>query len=174
MFNYCVGIWGFKQFTKIDTLQSKAIRYFLRVLRFTPILAINGEMGWTLFIYRRWVNMIRLWNRLINMDDNRITKCLFNVDYVVIGKTWCSDLKSLLHQINMQQSFENKQTVNLEHVESLVDYMHQHESNEKLHTVSKLRTYVTFKSNCEAETHLKLNICKARRSHVLLLVDIRA
>ena len=32
-------------------------------------------------------------------------------------------------------------------------------------TVSKLRTFVTFKSNYETETNLKLNICKAERSH---------
>ena len=77
--DYCSGIWGFKQFNKIDTLQNIAIRYFLGVHRFTPILAINGEMGWTLSIHRRWVNMIRLWNRLISMDDNRLTKCVITI-----------------------------------------------------------------------------------------------
>ena len=70
-------------------------------------------MGWTLSIHRRWVNMIRLWNRLISMDDNRLTKCVFNSDYTATGKTWCLDLKNLLHQVNMQQSFENKQIVSL-------------------------------------------------------------
>ena len=124
----------------IDTLQNRAIRYFLGVHRFTPILAINGEMGWTLSIHRRWVNMIRLWNRLISMDDNRLTKCVFNSDYTATGKTWCLDMKNLLHQVNMQQSFENKQIVNLEHVKNLFNNKHQQEWNEKLHTVSKLRT----------------------------------
>ena len=81
------------------------------------------------------------------MDDNRLTKCVFDFDYTAAGKTWCSDLKHLLHQVNMQQNFENKQIVNLEHVKNLFDNKHQQEWNEKLHTVSKLRTYVTFKSN---------------------------
>ena len=49
------------------------------------------------------------------MDDNRLTKCSFNFDYTVTGKTWYSDLKYFLQQVNMQQSFENKQIVNLEH-----------------------------------------------------------
>ena len=164
--DYCSGIRGFKQFNKIDTLQNRAIRYFLGVHRFTPILAINGEMGWTLSTHRRWVNMIRLWNRLISMDDNRLTKYVFNSDYTATGKTWCADLKNLLHQVNMQQSFENKQIVNLEHVGNLFNNKHQQERNEKLHTVSKLRTYVTFKSNHETQTYLKLNICKAERSHL--------
>ena len=99
-------------------------------------------------------------------DDNRLTKCVFNSDYTATGKTWCLDMKNLLHQVNMQQSFENKQIVNLEHVKKLFNNKHQQEWNEKLHTVSKLRTYVTFKSNYETETYLKLNICKAERSHL--------
>ena len=41
--DYCSGIWGFKQFNKIDTLQNRAIRYFIGVHRFTPILAIMGK-----------------------------------------------------------------------------------------------------------------------------------
>ena len=66
----------------------------------------------------------------------------------------------------MQQSLANKQTVNLEHVKSLFDHMYQQEWNEKLHNVSKLRTYVTFKSKYESETHLKINIWQAERSHL--------
>ena len=86
--DYCSRIWwGFKQFNKTDTLQNRAIRYFLRVHKFTPILAINRETGWTLSIYRRLVIMIRLWNRLISMDDNRLTKCVFNFDFTATGKT---------------------------------------------------------------------------------------
>ena len=42
-----------------------------------------------------------------------------------------------------------------------VNNKHQQEWDEKLHTVSKLRTYVTFKLNYETETYLKLIICKA-------------
>ena len=82
--DYCSGVWGFKQFNKIDTMQNIAIRYFLGVHRFTPLLAINGL---TLSMHRRWANMIRLWNRLISMNINRLTKCVFNIDYNISGKT---------------------------------------------------------------------------------------
>ena len=147
-------------------MQNRAIGYFLGVHRFTPIPALIGEMGWTLSINRRWVNIIRLWNRLFSMDDEDLTKCVFNFDHTSTGKTWCSDLKHLVHQVRMQRSFENKQIVNLEDVKNLFNNKHQQEWHEKLHTVSKVRTYVTFKSNYETETHLKLNICKAERSYL--------
>ena len=44
--DYCSGVWGFKQFDKIDMIQNLAIRYFMGVHRFTPILAMAGDMGW--------------------------------------------------------------------------------------------------------------------------------
>ena len=46
----------------------------------------------TIIVYQ-YDDMIRLWYRLISMDNNRLTKCVFNSDYTATGKTWCSDLK---------------------------------------------------------------------------------
>ena len=48
----------------------------------------------------------------------------------------------------------------------MINNKHQQEWNEKRHTVSTLRIYVTFKSNYQTETYLKLNICKAKRYHL--------
>ena len=75
--DYCSGVWGFKSFDKIDMIQNRAIRYFMGVHRFTPILAITGDMGWAVSTSRRWANVLRLWNRLVNMDENRLTKKIF-------------------------------------------------------------------------------------------------
>ena len=48
--DYCSGVWGFRDFNKGDMIQNRAIRYFLGVHRFTPILAISGDMGWPVTI----------------------------------------------------------------------------------------------------------------------------
>ena len=82
------------------------------------------------------------------------------------GKNWCSEIKSLFEHVDMQHSFENKQTVDLKHVENSFGTIYQRDWNEKLHTISKLRTYVTFKSNYETEKYLKLNITKNDRSRL--------
>ena len=164
--DYCSGVWGFKQFNKIDTVQNRAIRYFLGVHRFTPLLAINGEMGWTMSIHRRWANMFRLWNRLISMNNTRLTKRVFNTDYNTLRKTLCSEIKSIFEQLNMQHNFVNKQAVDLKRVENFLGTIYQRDWNEKLTTVSKLRTYVTFKSNYKTEKYLKLNLTKNERSHL--------
>jgi hypothetical protein len=68
--DYASAIWGYKSFSKIDTIQNRAIRFYLGVHTFAPNLAINGDMGWLGSDTRRKVNMIRFWNRLISMDDS--------------------------------------------------------------------------------------------------------
>ena len=65
----------------------------------------------------------------------------------------------------MQKNFVNKLTVNLKHAENQLGTTYQREWNEKLFTVSKLRTYVTFKSNYKTEKYVELNINK-KRSHL--------
>ena len=67
--DYCSGVCGSRDFNKGDMIQNRAIRYFLQVHRFTHILAISGDMGWPVSIHRRWLNMLRLWNRLVGMDN---------------------------------------------------------------------------------------------------------
>lgn len=70
--NYAAGVWGFKESKVIDTIQNRAIRYFLGVHKFAPIPAIEGDMSWIPGCVQRKCEMIRLWNRLIKMAEDRI------------------------------------------------------------------------------------------------------
>ena len=70
-----IGIWGFKSYL------NRYIRAYLGVHNKTSNLAIRGEVGWVEPDIRRKLGMIRLWARLISMDDNRLTKRVFLWDY---------------------------------------------------------------------------------------------
>jgi hypothetical protein len=52
---------------------------FLGVNKYAPIAAIEGDMGWTLSNTRRRLNMIRYWNTLVNMQENRLPKKNFEM-----------------------------------------------------------------------------------------------
>ncbi len=71
---YCSEIWGFKKFQSSDSIQERAIRFYLGVHRFTAIPAVRGEVGWSKTRSDRWLSMIRYWNRLINMSTSRLTQ----------------------------------------------------------------------------------------------------
>ena len=80
IFDYCSFLWGYNVLDKIDTIQNRAIRLFLWVHRFAANKAIHADMGWISCRTRRHVNMLRLWNKLITMDDSRFVKKIFNWD----------------------------------------------------------------------------------------------
>ncbi len=44
------------------------------------LLVLEGDMGWISCQTRHHINMIRLWNKFINMEESRITKRVFNLD----------------------------------------------------------------------------------------------
>ncbi len=76
--NYGSDVWGYDNSEAGDKIQFRAIRYYLGVHPKTPLLALEGDMEWNSYKIRQRINMIRLWNRLINMDENRLTKEYLN------------------------------------------------------------------------------------------------
>ena len=44
----------------------------------------------------------------MSMDSTRLTRIVFEYDYNQTGKTWCSDIKTILEQVNLTSSFQNK------------------------------------------------------------------
>ena len=145
---------GFKQFDKIDMIPNRAIRYFMGVHRFTPIVAITGDMGWVTSTHRRWVNLSLLWNRLVCVDKTRLTKNVSEYDYNRTGKTWCSDIKTIFGQVGLLSSFQNKLSVNLKVVRERLLNLHKLNWLNKIKSVSKLRTYKQFKSDFDTENYL--------------------
>ena len=164
--DYCSGVWGFKNFDKINMIQNRAIRYFLGVHRFTPILAITGDMGWVSSTHRRWVNMLRLWNRLVSMDITRFTRIVFEYDYRFTGKNWCSDIKTILGQVNLLSSFHDKTPVNLKQVEDRLLEIHKLDWANKIQTLPKLRTYKQFKREYCTEKYVLSTLSKTEKSHL--------
>ena len=70
---YASGIWGFRNFRQAEKVQNRAVRYFLGVNSKTPIDFLNGETGWSRPKYRIYLNILRFYNRLMNMNNDRLT-----------------------------------------------------------------------------------------------------
>ena len=63
-------------------------------------------MGWQPSIFDRQVNALRLWNRILGMDQGRITRKVLVHDYECLGE-WCHEIRSLFQNINMGDTFTN-------------------------------------------------------------------
>jgi hypothetical protein len=168
--DYCSGVWGYKTFQSIENIQHRAIRHYLGVHRFTPILALNGDMGWIPTQYRRWISIVRLWNRLIGLDDNRITKRVFILDISTCHNNWSSEIKDVFTKLNLGEHFDNREPVGLDIVKTRVRNLYSNMWSNNVANIPKLRTYRLFKTEFSQELYVNLNLKRQERS---LLAQLR-
>ncbi|XP_050392671.1 uncharacterized protein LOC126811173 isoform X1 [Patella vulgata] len=164
--DYCSGVWGFKQFDKIDQTQNRAIRYFFGLHRFAPKVAYNGDIGWTPCFIRRWTNMVKLWNNLVSMRSDRLIKDVFEADYNNENGNWCSKVKSVFNSVQMGHIFSNKQQCNIKEIEQKLINNYSNDWSSEIKSVSKLRTYTKFKDTFSTETYVTTILSKVERSHL--------
>ena len=44
--DYCSALWGFKEHSKCDVVQNRAMQRFLGVGKFAPLSTLSGDMCW--------------------------------------------------------------------------------------------------------------------------------
>ena len=170
--DYCSGIWGYQKFGYIDTVQNRAIRFYLGVHKYAPNLAINGDMGWIGSGVRRKVEMLRYWNRLMKMDSERLTKKFFTWDFNKRTATgnWNSDIYKLFLSLDMTDVYYNNLEVDLDGVRKNLHDAEKQVWRKEMPVVPKLRTYSTFKENYDTEPYVYKVY---NRSHRSLLSQFR-
>ena len=163
---YGSEIWGYKYYKCTDSIQERAIRFFLGLHRFTPIPALRSEVGWISTQSRRWINMVRFWNRLIEMPEDRLTYRIFKWDLAQVdnGQNWSSELQAIFSVSQLSHVFERKVTCDLEAFKvNCVEY----DSGNlcvQVHGKPKLRTYVKYKQDFQTEFYVSCLLPKYQRS----------
>ena len=77
--------------------------------RFAPIPALLGDTGWRPCFIRRISQSIKYWNRLVKMSESRVTKLVFEYDYVTrVGKCWNSNMLEIFKLLDMEDIFHQK------------------------------------------------------------------
>ena len=167
---YGAGIWGYHKGKAIDIVQNRAMRYFLGVHKFTPNAAITGDMGWIQPMFSRYLCMIRFWNRLIEMHDDRLTKKVFLYDYEKCCKNWNSEIKDIFVKLDMENIFNERIVCDLNHVKTKIHEIMERNWRQEVNKKAKLRTFKTFKTELQAEPYVKFLTARQHRS---LLAQLR-
>jgi hypothetical protein len=171
---YASEVWGFKDFKQCEKVQFRACRYYLGVPPKTPLLAISGDMGWLSATLRRHVNICKLWNRLINMDDSRLNKRVFIWDKNLCTKNWSSEIFEIFRKGNMTDTFQNTCHCDIKVLQNVLFTSLKQEWLQNLpvnydrnsESKPKLRTYITFKDDFYTEPYVKN--CNARFKRSIL------
>ncbi len=64
-------------------------------------------MGGLLRRSQRHIKMLRFWNSLMQMSDNRLTKQVFVWEYCNGNKIWCSDVLQVFQILDAEFNYEN-------------------------------------------------------------------
>ena len=169
---YGCGIWGYNKHWFNQKLQYRAMRYFLGVHNKTPTLALQAETGWLDMKYIHILSIIRLYNRLVLMPPDRLTRQAFEMNLSLENSdNWCSDLKQILTILNKQHKITHREPVSLEDAEKIfLEKMNEHYL-EEIENKPKLRSFKLFKTKFETATYLIANLSRYQRS---LLAKIRS
>jgi len=176
--DYCAGVWGFHSYDKPNTVQNRAIRSFLGVHKFTSNVAIYGDMGWTRPRIRRRLDMVKLFIRLVNMDNKRISKRILNWDWHHKGRTWSWNLRSIFKSANLEHICHYDPNYiatnfNLDSIlcdiESSLKQKELESWKTDLQQQPKLRTYKIFKENFGTELYVKMSLSRSQRSFIAQL-----
>jgi hypothetical protein len=159
-------IWGYKDNAKCEKVHERAAQYYLGVHSKAPLLALTGDIGWMTAKLHRHIKMAKYWNRLINMENHRLTKTIFLYDKTVCKINWSSEVKLLFENVDMSINFDNMTEIDVDVFvnKSMSEHNDQWKSN--ISVKPKLRSYVKFKDSFIAENYVKH--CQSRRKHSLL------
>ena len=108
------AVWQHADCNKIDQVHNKAMRVFLGLHRFSPILGLEGELGWEPCFIRRYTELARYWNKLILMEPTRITKQMFMYDYQgKFKRSYCNEVMTMLDSVKLKPIYDNQLAIPL-------------------------------------------------------------
>lgn len=148
---------------EIEEVQLRAARYFLGVNRFCPIPCLNAEMGWYGSTDRRAQISLRYYERLVNMDSDRLPKKIFL--YTRHNEaSWGMRVRNKLEEFNLEHYWDSLSCVPAEFKDFQIREAVKTKLQNAIASKSKLRTYSTLRVGLEVGTQIKCLYGKKLRS----------
>lgn len=169
---YGAAIWGSKDFSCINAVKNRAMRFFMGVGKYTPNLSLYGDMGWMPCVIKQWSCILRTWSRYTKMCNNRLNKKVFlwaNRSCNSKIKNWNFRVHSKFRELDMSYlsntefMFDRNVIKEIENITFNV-YKDKWHNDMNLNDRSKLRTYRLFKHEFGKEPYLNINMPGKYRS----------
>ena len=148
--DYAAAVWGTKKYDACAVVQNRAMRTFLGVGKCSPLPGICGDLRWTSAFSRQQATAVRYFMQLTRMPRSRLTRQIFEWDYdrALNGRrSWCRDIKDILHKCSMVDRFErqhwHRDSVSeiYRNVVTCLDRLERQQQSRDGQTMSRLRIY---------------------------------
>ena len=164
--HYSSSIWGYKQFLKCQNVQNKAMRHFLGLNKFSPNLMLIGDMAWTPSHILIKINMIKLWNKICNLNVTRLPISVLKWELGLGINNWSNDIDNILSSINIDKNTANMTSIDINEVTERLLLEEEQSWRIEVQNKPKLRSYMTFKSNISVENYVTQ--CKSKHIRNLI------
>ena len=155
---YAAEIWGHNAYNKLDTVQLRAYKTFLGVGKTCPTPFVRGETASFPTQLSRHIKMLKYFNCLKTLHDDRLVKRVFNVDFVKATQgqhTWCKDIKGILTRCDNIEAFSQDDTlVNIEQCDQYLKHSYQERWQTEMVQMHKLTVYCTMKNSLDVEQYV--------------------
>ncbi len=166
--DYGASIWGGKSYDCMINVLNRAQRFFTGVHRLCPIDGFTGDMGWPSNRIRWKLDALRLWNRLIATDRERILYKVFKWDMACHNQTnksnFAARVKQILCEAKMKPLYNNLGAVDIESVKKCLLDRWEIEWKNSVSSKTKLKLYEAIKAEFGVEKYLLLDIDKYEKS----------
>ena len=172
--DYASEVTGFTQYDQSVQLHARAIRAFLGLPKNSCNMAVLSEVDWLLPEYRTRLNMVRQYNRVLKMDDGRLTKKVYNWDRSLntdnVITTWSSEVMKILYSCGLNSIFDNNTPFPLKMTIETIKKNYFRDQAEYLRLECeqqpKLRTFIKFKQFGSLPAYLTKPLSFFQRKHI--------
>ena len=168
---YGAGVYGYKEYKILGSVQNRAARFVLGMNKTCSNIASRGDLGWTSWLYKQKLEVIRLWLRLSNIEPTRMLNKIFKYNCMKAItcklKNWEYNIIDMFHSIDMPDLVNIGLCDTRIIIKNCKEKLFKLDANlwyemlwndKDLENGNKLRTYRTFKFELCTEKYVLLNI----------------
>ena len=172
--DYAGEVTGYTQYGKSVQLQSRAIRAFLGLPKNSCSIGVLSEVDWLLPEYRTRLRMVRQYNRMLKMDNGRLTKKVYLWDRSLNNEniifSWSNEVKAIFYSCGLNGIFDSNtsfqlkvvvDTIKDKYISDQAEYF-KHECEQQ----TKLRTFNLFKQFGSLPAYLTKPLSFYQRKHL--------
>ena len=158
---YSSEIWGYEKLHSIEKVHLKACKRFMGIPEITPNVMVYGDLGRYPIYVNAYVNCVKYWIRLLNMEHNRIPKQAYLMLVGLDSKgndCWATKIREILCETGfafvwLQQGVGNPVHFLKTFKQRIID-MYLQEWSSTIRDKDRYESYRSFKVVFEREKYL--------------------
>lgn len=161
--DYGSEVIGMRSYRGLEDIQNRAARYFLGVNRFCPLPCLSLEMGWLSGQRRKHACVLKYYNRLLKMEDDRLPKRVY-LNTRTNSESWAMQVKSLMDDLILGHYWDSESPIPSDVLRLMIREKCKEELMQAVDGKTKLRTYKTLCVPLQPSSHVRSYLERPYRS----------